>query len=161
LYIPPAQNGGRIDNPATYRVLYVADQPEAAVGEAFAAFSMWSDPMFYGPPSAPGSLRRLAEFEIDPGRCLDLDDGATLAARGIRPSEVVTRQRRITRGWASRIYSEGKHSGVSWWSYHNPEWTVRGLWDTSGVAPIGVEDLERGHPAVQKAREFLRRPWKE
>jgi hypothetical protein len=130
------------------------------VAEAFAQFRVWSAGMFAGPPGFPGSRRRLATFAMDPARCLDLDDPQVLSTWGMRPSEVVTRQRRVTRAWALRIFQSGAYDGVTWWSYHNPDWTAHGLWNQSGITLVEVEDLHPEHDAVAKARAHLMRTWR-
>jgi hypothetical protein len=140
-------------------VLYVADEPECAVAEAFAQFRTWSDDMFAGVAALPASRRRLASYEMDTASCVDLDDGATLVRWGIRPSEVVTGRRSVSRAWALRIFEAGGAAGVSWWSYHNPDWHAHGVWDQTGVALVAIEDLQGDHPAVVAARAQLRRPW--
>lgn len=56
-------------------------------------------------------------------------------------------------------------SGISWWSWYNPDWFSCGLWcDRSreaigGLALIDVEELDGDHEAVGAAGQVLLRRW--
>ena len=115
----------------------------------------------------PSTRARLVTFDLDEDRpLLDLDDAAALAERGLRPSRVVTRDRRVTQGWAAAIHSEGRWAGISWWSYYDPEWTAGGLWCAPGEGAVAgldvaiVEPLGARHPAVVEAARSLLRTWR-
>ena len=145
LYRWPHQGAGRIDDPQKeYLVLYLSDVPEAAVAEAFGRFPQWGDAMFEMPEGAPADAHRaLFTCEGEPRVC-DLDDGRRLASLGLRPSRVVTRDRDVTQEWARAIYerraADGSRefSGVSWWSFYNPDWSSIGLWEVA----LSVKDVE-------------------
>ncbi|MDP9397682.1 MAG: RES domain-containing protein [Actinomycetota bacterium] len=165
LYVWPRQGAGRVDDPlGQYRVLYAADTAAAAVAEALGHFTEWSRVVLDPPPRAPaGSVKALVEYEGDPSVC-DLDDAHRLVKVGLRPSGVVTRDRMTTQGWARRLYErrtpEGdrEFSGVSWWSYYNPEWASAGLWDVEGLSVVASQELTLDHEAVSEAASQLLRP---
>jgi hypothetical protein len=96
---------------------------------------------------------------------LDLDDAEAHAARSLRPSRVVTRNRTTTQAWASDAFAEGMWSGVAWWSYYDPDWSSCGLWCPPGESMIegltvsSVEELHARHPAVIAAGASLLRSW--
>ncbi|HEU0257330.1 MAG TPA: RES family NAD+ phosphorylase [Microbacteriaceae bacterium] len=155
LYIPPTAGAGRVDGPE-YDVLYLGDDPVCAVAEAFGALPVWGPGMLRGLPTLPHSVRALATYELASGSTIcDLDDAATLLDLDIRPSRVVTRDREVTQGWASRIHRLGRHVGVRWWSYYNPDWGSLGLWDIRRLRVVGVTALDVTHPALIAAAEAI------
>ncbi|MDQ2724360.1 MAG: RES domain-containing protein [Actinomycetota bacterium] len=149
------QGKGRWDNPTLYTVMYLSASAEAAVGEAFGNLATWS-PGMLGFPQIRGSVRSLGTFELNEEAhpVIDLDDTSELAQRGIRPAHVVVRNRPRTQQIAADLFSEGRWSGIQWWSYHRPQWTAIALWDLSGLKFRRVEDL-RGHPALDAAAKTL------
>lgn len=159
-YVSTRNSAGRLDNPGHYRVLYVGSTPVAATAEAFGSFELWTPAMLAGPPTLPGSRRALAEYEVpDDLEILDLDDGAALVEWSLRPSQVVTRDRNATQGWALRVYQSGRFSGVRWWSYYNPDWGSIGLWDVARVAVTTVTELKADSDILDEARVTLMRSW--
>lgn len=162
-YVPASAGQHRIDDPEAYDCLYLSADAAGAVAERFAAFPDWGDWLTDHPR---GFTLCLVTFELPDDRpVLDLDDAAALAARGLRPSRVVTRDRATTQAWARAAYDEGRWAGVSWWSYHDPDWTTCGLWCAPGAGAVegldvvGVEALHAGHPAVTEAVQTLLRAW--
>jgi hypothetical protein len=159
LYVFPHQGAGRVDDPeGEYGVLYVCDSPVGAVAEALGDYARWTSAVLAPPPAAPrGSVLALAELTGSP-RVLDLDDPAVLVAEGLRPSTVVSRDRAVTQAWARRIHDRGRHAGVSWWSYRDPQWSAIGLWDRSGLSLAGrPTPLTMEHPALLDAAAVLPR----
>ncbi len=116
------QGGGRHDNPELYGALYASRHEASAVGERIQAFR--------GGRLPPGVLRRpdgsalaLAAYDDDAlGPIVDLDDGAVLASRGLRPSQVASRRRTVTQPIARRAFEDGA-DGISWWSVLDADWT--------------------------------------
>lgn len=160
LYVSPRQVAGRLDNPDHYRVLYLAEDPVAAVAEAFGSFELWTPAMLSGPPALPGSVQALATYECpDELSLLNLDDANALLEWGLRPSEVVTRDRAATRAWALRVYESRRFAGVRWWSYYNPDWGVMGIWDSARLDVVATERLEVDSGALGEARATLMRTW--
>lgn len=161
-YLHPVQGRGRLDNPNAYLCWYLAEQPTAAVGEVFGDLSRWTPAMF-GMPAIPGARRALATMELsDDLNVLELDDARNLLDRGLRPTQVVERNRSATQAWALRIFQERKGKaqrwhGVRWWSYHRPQWRILGLWDASPRC-VDVQPLDLSHPAVVDAAQVLARP---
>jgi hypothetical protein len=112
----------------------------------------------------PGSRRALGTYRVPDGTpILDLDDAEALLDRGLRPTQVIERNRPATQAWALSIFNERasdggrRWNGVRWWSYHRPQWRIYGLWE---ITPDGVaiEALDLAHPAVQDAARTLARP---
>ncbi|HEX9823517.1 MAG TPA: RES domain-containing protein [Actinomycetota bacterium] len=160
LFVPPVQGAGRLDNPEHYLVLYASDAPAGAVAEAFGNLAEWSDGLFEGRPSIPGSATVLATYELEGAEVLDLDDAAALQARGLKPSDVVTRDRTVTQRWALDVFREGRWAGARWWSYHDPRWGSFGVWAVERLRVVDVEPLSRDHPAVREAGSVLLRLWR-
>lgn len=165
-----AQGRFRLDNTDLYHSWYFSATPEAAIGESFGDLSTWSDGMFET-PYLRGGRRVLGVFEIpDDTALLDLDNAHHLAARALRPTEVISRVRPATQAWARSIFKEadarGKRlwRGVRWWSYHRPHWTIFGIWIAPGEPLIhtlfDVEPLSAMHPAIRSAQSTLARPWR-
>lgn len=162
-YLHTGQGKGRLDNPDRYRCWYVALDASGAVGEVFADLLKWREEMFPFPAIA-GARRALGVYEIpDDTPLLDLDDARNLLDRGLRPTQVIERNRPATQAWALRAFEEAdrdgtpKWSGVRWWSFHRPQWRVLGVW---GRTPqnVDVEDLDLEHPAIVDAARALAKP---
>ena len=64
LYLNPRQGTGRWDNPHLTALMYLAEQPSGAVGEAFANLTSWS-PRMFSFPMIPGAVRRLGTYRVD------------------------------------------------------------------------------------------------
>jgi hypothetical protein len=155
----PGLAAGRIDNPDHYLVLYLSDGAGGACTEAFDYRPVWDDGMLRGSPSLPGSVHALATYTLDPAVAVcDLDDAHRLVELELRPSNVVTRDRAVTREWALRIFREGRWGGISWWSYFDPRWSSHGIWAVDGLTVEGVDELTIDHPALLEAAEVLNRP---
>lgn len=158
LYVAHPQGQGRIDNPEHYLTLYLSDQPEGAIGEAFGNHAMWTPDLLQGPALLPGSRRALATFETD-ARVLDLDDPQVLLDRNLRPSAVVTRDRERTQRWAMEVYREGAWDGIRWWSFHDPAWGAFGLWNLDPIAVVEVVALGDHVSLVEEVALRMARAW--
>jgi hypothetical protein len=148
LYIPAPSPLGRAANVDSYRELYFAEQPQAAVAERFGALFAWYPSDFV---HASGRLYAVSTYEFDePERILNLNDTAALETVGVKqPSHVVTRDRAVSQASARTIFGSGKYYGVSWWSYYCPDWTGCALWNLNSLRHVGpVETLTPAHPAV-------------
>lgn len=160
LYLPPSTGASRIGNPGLYDVLYLGDSAAAAMAEAFGWSPTWSAGLFRGTPALPGSTRALVEYDVpDSSDICDLDDARRLVTLGLKPSQVVTRERSVTQAWAVAIYRQGRFAGVRWWSYYDPRWGSFGLWRTEGIRVRRVtqlDDIEQ--PDFVAAAEVLSRP---
>lgn len=157
------QGGGRADNPRHYRALYLSEVPQGAVGEVFGDLAVWSEEMFVV-PWLPGAVRSLATLRADPPpEVLDLDDASVLVSLGVRPTEVVGRDRDRTQEIALSVWLQGRWQGLRWWSWWRPVWRNQILWapldapDPWPLEAISVEPLHLNHPAVRLAAEVLRR----
>ncbi len=160
----PAGGKGRVDSPLprAYSVLYAGSTPECAIAERFGAFDVWDRDLIEARPASP-LLRRsrfaLAAYELpDDVAIRVLDDAPTLVSEGLRPSDVVTRDRALTQAWAARIYGRGDHAGISWWSYYEPVWHSIGVWEHEKLQPLGhPEILSVGDSRVRAAARAIRR----
>ena len=157
LYLPP-QGGGRLDNPSSYSVLYLSDNPSGAIAEAFGRFPEWTAGILAGSPGLPGSTRALARYELaeDSAIC-NLDDTERLLALRLRPSDVVSRDYAHTRAWALRLYHEKRWAGVRWWSYYDPQWASFGIWAPGSLALVDVTALTLNSPALLEASRTIAR----
>lgn len=157
LYLHPSQGYGRFDNPHLYLAWYMASEQSSAVGEAFADLSSWSDAMFDF-PTLPGSRKALGVYELpDDLPSVDLDDPPRLVELGVRPSQVVERNRPYTQGLAARIYASREYNAIRWWSFHRPQWRVWCLWEID-PSVADVQELTLAHPAVKDAAGALAKP---
>lgn len=155
LYIHPDQGFGRWDNPDLYRALYVAASASGAIGETFAHLSTWSRAMLPF-PAIDESERVLGVYSLDEEvhPMLNLDDPRSLLDRGLRPTDVVIRNRPRTQQIARQVFAEQSWSGLSWWSMHRPQWTLQVLWRLDDINLEGIEALP-GHPALRDAGRLL------
>lgn len=155
LYIHPDQGTGRWDNPDSYRAMYVAASATGAIGESFAHLSIWSLAMLPAPAIA-GAERMLGVYSIDEeaNPLLELDDPGALLDRGLRPTDVVIRNRPRTQEIALDAYEEDKWTGLSWWSMHRPQWSLHVLWRLDGLLVEQIEPLP-GHPGLHDAGRLL------
>ena len=163
LYLHRPQGSSRLDNASDYDCWYLAAEASGAIGETFGDLGIWTPGMFAF-PLLPGAVRALGVYRIDDDTpILDLDDAQNLLDRGLRPTQVIERNRSVTQAWALKIFRETKSNGghrwngVRWWSYQRPQWRIYGIW---GITPefVEVHDLDLEHPAVQDAAIALGRP---
>ncbi len=154
----PGGGAGRIDNPEHYLTLYLSDGPGGACAEAFFFKPIWDKNMLRGSPSLSGSVQAIATFDLDPAiEICDLDDASRLVTLGLRPSQVVTRDRGLTQSWALAIFQQQQFGGIRWWSYHDPRWGSHGVWATSNLELRNVEPLSLDHDALVEAAAVLNR----
>ncbi len=156
LWVPREfQGDGRHDNPERYGCVYLAADARSAVVEQLARFR--------GNVLVPGMLRRrglplgLATLELDDrARLVDLDDPEVLAARGLRPSLVATRQRALTQPQALAIHESGA-DGIRWWSTFESLWVNTTLFDRGArrLRLVAVTALRPDAGAVREALELL------
>ncbi len=156
-YIHPQQGASRWDNPGSYRALYTAATPTAAISETFANITRWT-PAMLPFPLIPGSERRLGVYLVDEEvhPLLDLDNAQALLDRNLRPSEIVIRNRPRTQRIANDIFAEKRWSGISWWSMHRPQWALHCWWDNDSITLQHVDEIP-GHPATADAATRLAR----
>jgi len=158
LYRQVDQGGGRIDNPDEYLVLYCSLTATGAVGESFAHSQVWNAGTFAPKPSMPSSMRSMATIRVPEKPLLDVDHGRTLLERSLKPSWIVTTNRKVTQSWALEIYREASWHGIQWWSRHNADWPVLGMWDLDGLEVLDIEPLTLFTPAVvESANQLARR----
>ena len=159
LYVPRERQGdGRYDHPDHYGALYVSRVPESAVAESIQAFRGQTlndaDLRLIG-----GAQYALATFDDNAvDRIVDLDEPRELARRQLRPSLVATRDRRVTRAIALRIFEEGVR-GFAWWSTLESAWPNVTLFAERASAQLALvgdpEPLTVRHPMVRVAAEVI------
>lgn len=151
----PTGGFGRVDNRGRYRVLYASTHDVGAIAEALGRFPEWtSDRLVH----SNGSRLALQAYRIDDARITNLDDAHTLVRENLRPSRVVTRDRKVTQAWSLRIFERNDADGVAWWSYYNPDWLSVGVWNVGNLASVGATDnLTIFDPRVRDAAKSLRR----
>ena len=157
------QGRGRLDNPGHYQIWYLALEPAGAIAEAFGDLDPWDAAMFRS-CLIPGSCYALATYLVDDDvTLLDLDDARNLYTRGLRPTQVIERNRAATQAWALSVYNErndrGQRTwqGIKWWSYHRPQWRIIGYWDKRTPSLLTIEELSLNSPAITDAATSLKR----
>lgn len=158
LYVHPGRKDNRIDNPDEYQALYLADSPSCAFAEVFANHHTWTPDLLKPPPFLVGSVRAISTFEGDL-EIMHLNDPAKLSVIGQKPSRIVTKNRLLTRAWALDIFEGRTVDGVSWWSYHDPDWVSLGVWNASALTVVETRPLTTSTPGFTEARAILGRPW--
>jgi hypothetical protein len=155
LYVHPEQGYGRWDNADLYSALYVASSGSAAIGETFAHLSIWSAAMLPF-PAIEDSRRVLGIYAVDEEThpLLNLDDSAALLQRGLRPTDVVIRNRPRTQAIARDVFGEALWSGLSWWSMHRPQWVLHVYWNLKAIELAEIQTLP-SHPAMHDAARLL------
>ena len=118
----------------------------------------------------PTGLRRaLLTLSVpDDLSIFDFDDPTNLLHTGMRPSQVVIRNKSFTQGKAAELFNEKqpdgsqRWSGLRWWSFHRPMWTNLMLWATpTQPAPLtlaNIETLTLSSLAIVEAAATLHRP---
>lgn len=157
------QGTGRLDNPSHYFVWYLSYEASGAVGETFGNLEEWSDAMIPF-PALPGARRALGTYRLrDDVSLLELDDARNLLERGLRPTQVIERNRAASQAWALNIFRERNDrgdqlwQGVRWWSFHRPQWRIVGYWGSPAPELVDLDALDVRHPAVQDAAASLSR----
>jgi RES domain len=157
-----AQGTGRLDNPGQYRIWYLALEPAGAMAEVFGDRGTWDAAMFEYKPTAGGRYALATFFLADDTPLLDLDDPRNLLARGLRPTQVIERNRAATQNWALNVFNERNDrgsriwQGVRWWSYHRPQWRIIGYWGDNSPNVLNIEQLSLTSPPAIDALASLR-----
>lgn len=123
LHVPRERQGaGRHDYPDAYGAIYVSRSALSAVAERIQGFrgQQLGDRDLRFASGARLALARIDDAALD--GLLDLDDPAVLLKRGLRPSQVATHNRSVTRRIAHQVFSDGA-SGFLWWSSLEATWT--------------------------------------
>ncbi|GAC1389217.1 MAG: hypothetical protein NVSMB31_04910 [Vulcanimicrobiaceae bacterium] len=148
LFVPPG-GAGRIDNPDLYRTFYASSDPAGSIAEVFGIFPYWDSETF---AHANGHRYTLATYDAPDGPFFDLDNPANLMKFGIKPSEVVMRDRKLTQQWARNIFLAGSYIGIKWWSFYGPQWSNLGIWEYAAITLAQPPDpLHPKHGAVLDA----------
>jgi hypothetical protein len=134
------QGHGRHDSRELYTCIYASEVEVSPVAEALAPFR-GADELIPEMLERGGRPLALATLELrDDVPLIDLDDPRTLAAEGLRPSEVATRRRARTQPQAARLFeAHERAAGLRWWS------SLEALW-------INVTLFDRAEPLVELVR---------
>ena len=158
-YFPENLGVHRVDNLDHYKVAYLANSSECALAEKFGYLSEWRSTLLRPEVSLPRSKWALINYKLDESsKIFEMDDPQNLVKLKVRPSKVVTRDRTITQNWALKVFKTQKNSGVSWWSYYNPDWDCAGIWDIKQLSVYSVEILTLEHPAFKQASIAIGKP---
>ncbi|MGZ8632997.1 MAG: RES family NAD+ phosphorylase [Solirubrobacteraceae bacterium] len=152
------QGAARHDNPHAYGCLYVAQAPVSAVAEALSPFRGRGGLTAAMLERAGRPLSLVALDLREPDGLLDLDEPATLAAEGLRPSGVATRVRATTQRDALRLFeSHRRATGLRWWSTIEASWINVTVFDRARrrLGVRSVETLDVQHAAVRGAATQL------
>ena len=152
------QGAARHDNPDAYGCLYVAQTPTSAVAEALSPFRGRGALTTAMLERAGRPLSLVALDLREPHGLLDLDEPATLAAEGLRPSGVATRVRATTQRDALRLFHRHRRAtGLRWWSTIEASWINLTIFDRARrrLRVRSVELLGAEHEAVRGAAAEL------
>ena len=152
------QGAARHDNPDAYGCLYVAQTPVSAVAEALSPFRGRGALTAAMLERAGRPLSLVALDLREPHGLLDLDEPATLAAEGLRPSGVATRVRATTQRDALRLFhSHRRATGLRWWSTIEASWINLTIFDRARrrLRVRSIELLGAQHEAVRGAAAEL------
>ena len=152
------QGAARHDNPEAYGCLYVSQTPVSAVAEALAPFR-GRGALTAAMLERAGRALSLAALDLrEPHGLLDLDEPATLAAEGLRPSGVATRVRATTQRDALRLFQGHRRAtGLRWWSTIEASWINLTIFDRARrrLRVRSVELLGAEHEAARGAAAEL------
>jgi hypothetical protein len=157
----PGGGSGRISNPSHYHELYFCDDPEGAIAETFGRVRSWDERMLArsGWPMVLGAYRLRPAAHV-----CDLDDPAELLRQSLRPSHVVTTERKRSQSWARGVYDQGEFAGIRWWSPYDSRWFVFGIWDRDQLEIIEpgealrIDDARIERTAQALSRRIARPP---
>jgi hypothetical protein len=151
------QGDGRHDNPDRYGCLYLSVSALSTVVEQRARFR--------GQRLLPSLLRRrslplaLADLELDDDvELIDLDDPVVLRHERLRPSQIATRDRRVTQAQALAFHDRRPSAaGLRWWSTYEAAWINVTLFDrvASRMRLHSVRALSLADPVVVDAADFF------
>lgn len=124
-YVPPAgtQTGGRFDL-GVPALLYLAQSPAHALAELLQAHrgkTITPEHLIRSDPHEPGSyhplslVRAALPAEIE-ARLPDFTDPAVLLALDLRPDQLASHDREVTRAISRRIHADAaRYPGFRWW----------------------------------------------
>lgn len=138
--------------------MYLSEQPLAAIAEQIA--HLRGQRLESADLERSGMRLALASFDARlEGRLWDLDDPHVLLERRLRPSQVATRAREMTRHQAADLFRERpRRDGLRWWSALEASWIHVTLFDRAATrlsVSQAPEPLDSTHPAVHEAADAL------
>jgi hypothetical protein len=152
------QGASRHDNPDLYGAVYLSENAVAAIAEHLV--HLRGQLLEDGDLERSGLRLALTSFEAPiEGRLWDLDDPPTLVDRRLRPSQVATRSREVTRRQAADLFrARPRRDGIRWWSTLEASWIHVTLFDRAlGRLSLAAEpeSLRIAHPAVRAAAKEI------
>ena len=155
LWFPRERQGAaRHDNPTVYGCLYAAEAPVSAVAETLAPFR-GRGALTAAMLERAGRRLSLVALELrEPAGLVDLDAPQTLAAEGLRPSNVATRVRHRTQSDALALFEAHRRAtGLRWWSTIEASWINVTVFDRARrrLRLRSVELLSPNHEVVRAA----------
>ena len=169
-YVPPAgsQSGGRFDL-GTPSVLYLAESPAHAVAELLQRFrggEITAEQLVRRDADEPTTYHPLSLVRAELpdeviARLPDFADTAVLVRLKIRPDQLASHDRAVSREIARRVHAaSASYPGFRWWSALTGEWHVTVLFldrvDPASIVYSTPQPLQIGHPVVREAAQFLR-----
>ncbi len=158
-FLPKSTGRGRFDLPRTLSdVLYLAETPDHAVGEALQPWRNRSlKPYHLIRAGLPLALVEVTLPMASVGKLADLCDPAHLAETGPPPDRAASRLRERTQPLAWEAWEAGHH-GLRWWSSFWGDWHTVVLF--TARMPEGLRfgapvTLGPDHPAVTGAADLL------
>ena len=158
-FVPIPTGRGRFDLPRELsNILYLAESPEHAVGEAI---QPWRGQRIGAPhfsragfPLALVQVTTTPEVESD---LVDLCDPRRLRVENIAPDLTASRHRELTQPVARKIWDTGA-SGLRWWSSFWGDWHTIVLFTTRAGGYLEFGDpipLTPAHPVVMEAADLM------
>jgi hypothetical protein len=160
LFVPREKQGaGRHDIPSLDGIFYVTHNAAAAVAESIQGFRNQSlaGTDFY---VEEDKIQALAHIALaDSAALVDLNDPAQLLKRHLKPSDIATGDRALTRRVCAQLHEEGV-DGFLWWSSLEASWTNATLFQSHVKKKLKliepVQSLTTSLPSVREAAARLR-----
>jgi hypothetical protein len=160
LYVPRERQGaGRHDIPSLDGVFYVTLNAASAIAENIQGFRNQSltDTDFYIEEDKIQALAHIALAES--AALVDLNDPAQLLKRHLKPSDIATGDRALTRRVCAQLHAEGV-DGFLWWSSLEASWTNATLFQSRVKKKLKlmgpIQPLTTSLPSVREAAARLR-----
>ncbi|GMV05914.1 MAG: hypothetical protein AMXMBFR53_21910 [Gemmatimonadota bacterium] len=158
-HIPEPTGRGRFDLPRELSpVLYLAETPDHAVGEALQAWRARPlEPAHLLRAGLPLALVVVVVPAASSARLADLCEAAYLNARAVAPDTTASRLRERTQQVARAAWDRGHH-GLRWWSTFWGDWHTVVLFTARVDRVVRYGDpvaLSVDHPAVLDAAGLL------
>ena len=153
------QGVGRHDIPDKTAVIYCSQSSVSAIAEVIQGFRgiTLGDGDFKVPQN---KMRALCHFVLDDNISLiELNDPIELNKRQLKPSQVVSSNRKVTQNISRSLFDENI-SGFTWWSTLNSSWENVTLFKKRTIDNISIDGdiipLNTQLPVLMEAADILR-----